>query len=113
MRLMDDTSRQAAASPDEYTLIIEDAAVRYQHAGHPPVVVGRGHDYSKPFTAMQRFLDGMEAAPYDPPRPGEMTVPAGVFTGSCVNTRFVPVPPTLVKAKLAAVATPATEAVTV
>src|SRR5438552_2235617 len=35
MSLMDDTSRQAAASPDEYTLTIEDAAVRYQHAGHP------------------------------------------------------------------------------
>jgi len=32
---MDDTSRQVAASPDEYTLTIEDAAARYDHAGHP------------------------------------------------------------------------------
>jgi hypothetical protein len=42
-----------------------------------------------------------------------MTVPAGVFTGCRVNTRLTPVPPTLVSAKLAGVATPATEAVTV
>jgi prophage DNA circulation protein len=30
-----DQSRQAATSPDDYTLTIEDAAVRYEHAGHP------------------------------------------------------------------------------
>jgi hypothetical protein len=36
MRAMtDDQSRQAATSPDQYTLTIEDAAVRYEHAGHP------------------------------------------------------------------------------
>ena len=43
---------------------------------------------------------------------GAMTVPAGVFTGCCVNNRVTPVPPALVRAKLAGVATPATEAVT-
>lgn len=30
-----DEPRQAAASPDEYTLTIDDAALRYEHAGHP------------------------------------------------------------------------------
>ena len=28
-------SRQGATSPDQYTLTIEDAAIRYEHAGHP------------------------------------------------------------------------------
>jgi hypothetical protein len=32
---MDDTWRQVAPSPDEYTLTIEDAAVRYERAGRP------------------------------------------------------------------------------
>lgn len=31
----DDLSRQAATSPDEYSLSIEEAASRYEHAGHP------------------------------------------------------------------------------
>jgi len=31
----DDLSRQPATSPDEYILTIEDAATRYEHAGHP------------------------------------------------------------------------------
>src|ERR1700686_5503630 len=31
----DDQSRHAATSPDEYTLTIEDTALRYEHAGHP------------------------------------------------------------------------------
>jgi hypothetical protein len=32
----DDPSRQAATSPDsEYTLTIDEAAARYEHAGHP------------------------------------------------------------------------------
>ena len=30
-----DASRQAATSPDQYTLTIEAAASRYEHAGHP------------------------------------------------------------------------------
>lgn len=30
-----DPSRQAATSPDQYTLTIEEAASRYEHAGHP------------------------------------------------------------------------------
>lgn len=30
-----DPSRQAATRPDQYTLTIEDAASRYEHAGHP------------------------------------------------------------------------------
>src|SRR5437667_6073840 len=30
-----DQSRQAATSPDDYTLTIDDAAVRYEHARHP------------------------------------------------------------------------------
>jgi hypothetical protein len=31
-------SRQAATSPDQYTLTIDEAAVRYQHAGHPRTI---------------------------------------------------------------------------
>src|ERR1039458_1029909 len=31
----DDQSRHAATSPDDYTLTIDEAAVRYEHAGHP------------------------------------------------------------------------------
>jgi hypothetical protein len=30
-----DLSRQPATSPDEYTLTIDDALARYEHAGHP------------------------------------------------------------------------------
>jgi hypothetical protein len=30
-----DPSRQAATSPDQYSLTIEEAASRYEHAGHP------------------------------------------------------------------------------
>jgi len=30
-----DPSRQAATSPDQYSLSIEEAAARYEHAGHP------------------------------------------------------------------------------
>jgi hypothetical protein len=33
-----DLSRQAATSPDQYTLTIEEAAVRYEHAGHPRTI---------------------------------------------------------------------------
>ena len=33
--MTDDQSRQAATSLDQYTLTIEDAAIRYEHAGHP------------------------------------------------------------------------------
>jgi prophage DNA circulation protein len=33
--MTDDQSRHAATSPDDYTLTIDDAAVRYEHAGHP------------------------------------------------------------------------------
>src|ERR1700674_6112041 len=36
--MSDDTSRPAATSPDEYTLTIDDAAKRYEHAGHPRTV---------------------------------------------------------------------------
>jgi hypothetical protein len=35
---MPDQPRQAATSPDQYTLTIEDAAVRYEHAGHPRTI---------------------------------------------------------------------------
>ena len=31
----DDMSRQVATSPDEYSLSIDEAASRYEHAGHP------------------------------------------------------------------------------
>jgi len=31
----DDLSRHTATSPDQYTLTIEEAATRYEHAGHP------------------------------------------------------------------------------
>jgi hypothetical protein len=33
--MTDDLSRQAATSPDEYTLTIDEALARYEHAGHP------------------------------------------------------------------------------
>jgi len=33
--MSDDPSRQAATSPDQYSLSIEEAAARYEHAGHP------------------------------------------------------------------------------
>jgi hypothetical protein len=33
--MTDDPSRQTATSPDQYTLTIEEAATRYEHAGHP------------------------------------------------------------------------------
>jgi hypothetical protein len=36
--MIDDQSRQAATSPDDYTLSIEDAAARYEHAGHPRTI---------------------------------------------------------------------------
>jgi len=31
---------------------------------HAPLVGMRGHDYSKPFTAMRQYLDAMDAAPF-------------------------------------------------
>jgi len=33
-----DMSRQVATSPDQYTLTIDEAAVRYEHAGHPRTI---------------------------------------------------------------------------
>lgn len=33
-----DPSRQVATSPDQYTLTIDEAAVRYEHAGHPRTI---------------------------------------------------------------------------
>src|SRR5437764_4425015 len=33
--MTNDVSRQVATSPDNYTLTIDHAAVRYEHAGHP------------------------------------------------------------------------------
>ncbi len=33
--MTDDPSRQAATSPDDHSLTIEEAAARYDHAGHP------------------------------------------------------------------------------
>jgi hypothetical protein len=36
--MTDDTPRPVATSPDQYTLTIEDAAVRYEHAGHPRTI---------------------------------------------------------------------------
>jgi hypothetical protein len=33
--MTDDLSRQAATSPDDYSLTIEEVALRYEHAGHP------------------------------------------------------------------------------
>src|SRR5207244_9154163 len=47
--MTDDLPRQAAASPDEYSLTVEDAALRYEHAGHPRTIrtlqryCARGH----------------------------------------------------------------------
>ena len=35
---MTDQPRQDATSPDEYTLTIEEAATRYEHAGHPRTI---------------------------------------------------------------------------
>src|SRR5437667_12350480 len=36
--MTDDQSRHAATSPDDYALTIDDAAVRYEHAGHPRTI---------------------------------------------------------------------------
>lgn len=36
--MLTDLSRQAATSPDQYTLTIDEAAVRYEHAGHPRTI---------------------------------------------------------------------------
>ena len=36
--MLTDQSRQAATSPDQYTLTIDEAAIRYEHAGHPRTV---------------------------------------------------------------------------
>src|SRR5712691_9744281 len=36
--MTNDQPRPAAASPDEYALTIEDASLRYEHAGHPRTV---------------------------------------------------------------------------
>ena len=36
--MTDDQSRQAATSPDQYSLTIDEAAVRYEHAGHPRTI---------------------------------------------------------------------------
>src|SRR6202521_1052431 len=33
-----DPSRHAATSPDDYTLTIDDAATRYEYAGHPRTI---------------------------------------------------------------------------
>jgi hypothetical protein len=47
--MTDDKPRQAPTSPDEYTLTIDDASARYEHAGHPRTVrtiqryCARGH----------------------------------------------------------------------
>lgn len=39
---------------------------------HAPLVEGlRGLDYSKPLTTMRRYLDGMDASPYQAPVPAE------------------------------------------
>ena len=35
---MDDQPRQVATSPDDYSLTIEEAALRYEHAGHPRTI---------------------------------------------------------------------------
>ncbi|SEF91911.1 probable F420-dependent oxidoreductase, MSMEG_4141 family [Nonomuraea solani] len=34
---------------------------------HAPLVTSRGHDYGKPVTAMRKYLDAMDEAPYDGP----------------------------------------------
>jgi hypothetical protein len=36
--MLPDPSRQAVTSPDQYTLTIDEAAVRYEHAGHPRTI---------------------------------------------------------------------------
>ena len=36
--MTDDQPRQAAANPDEHVLTVEDAALRYEHAGHPRTI---------------------------------------------------------------------------
>src|SRR3954447_4286139 len=35
---MNDQSRQDATSPDQYTLTIDEVAIRYEHAGHPRTI---------------------------------------------------------------------------
>ena len=38
VNMISDLSRPAATSPDQYILTIDEAAVRYQHAGHPRTI---------------------------------------------------------------------------
>jgi probable F420-dependent oxidoreductase len=40
-------------------------------ASHTPLVARRGHDYTKPYSAMREYLDAMERADYTSPAPAE------------------------------------------
>src|ERR1700687_1427774 len=46
----------AEAYPDRFLL-----GIRFAHA---PLVGRRGHDYGKPLSAMRRYLDAMDSAPF-------------------------------------------------
>jgi probable F420-dependent oxidoreductase len=38
---------------------------------HKPMTATRGHDYGRPIAATRAYLDALDAAPYDGPRPAE------------------------------------------
>jgi probable F420-dependent oxidoreductase len=40
-------------------------------ASHTPLVARRGHDYTRPYSAMSEYLDAMERADYTSPAPAE------------------------------------------
>jgi len=70
-------------------------------ASHGPIVSRRGHDWGKPLTFMKRYLDAMDAAPYEGPVPAggvpvvlaalgpKMTALAGERSGGA-HPYFVP-----------------------
>ena len=61
----------AEAYPDRFLLGIG--------VSHAPLVGMRGHDYGKPLTAMRRYLDAMDAAPFvaiGPPTPPKRVIAA-------------------------------------
>jgi probable F420-dependent oxidoreductase len=55
----------AEAYPDRFLLGLG--------ASHAPLVDDRGHQYRKPLAAMRDYLDGIDAARYDAPRPSHPT----------------------------------------
>lgn len=65
------TAALAEAFPGRFVLTLG--------VSHAPIVTRRGHDYTRPYSAMVEHLDGMAAARYAPPAPAE---PAPLLLGA-------------------------------